>query len=203
MPKTLELWWDFSSPFAYLGATQADALAARTGASLVWRPILLGGLFRAIGQVDAPVLSWSEQKRDYYFKDLARWAAYWGVPFRFPSRFPMSSIKALRCHIAPEGDPAAQRAFREAALRAYWGEDRDISDDAVLSELLGPGASTVLAQTQEPRVKQALLANTQEAQQLGIFGAPTWLVREPGKEGFELFWGQDRLQLVERALSSV
>jgi hypothetical protein len=202
MPKTLELWWDFSSPFAYLGAVQAEALAARTGATLVWRPMLLGGLFRAIGQVDAPVLTWSEQKRDYYFKDLARWAEFLGVPFRFPSRFPTSTIKALRCHIALEGEPAKQRAFREATFRAYWSDDRDIADDAVLTGLIGDGAADVLAKTQQAAVKQALIASTHEAQQLGIFGAPTWIVRESGKEGFELFWGQDRVQLVERALTS-
>jgi 2-hydroxychromene-2-carboxylate isomerase len=194
MAKTLEIYWDFSSPFAYLGSTQAEALAARTGATLVWKPMLLGGVFKTIGQVDAPILTWSEQKRLYYFKDLMRWAAYYGVPFKFPTRFPMNSIKALRAYLAlPE---ERRKDFREKTFRAYWAEDRDISDDLVLKDLIGEGADAVLARTQDPAIKQELIAATQKATELGIFGAPTWVV-----DG-ELYWGQDRIQLVEHALSA-
>src|SRR5208282_4043454 len=112
MSHTLELYWDFSSPFAYLGSTQAEALAARTGTTLVWRPMLLGAVFKAIGAPDAPILTWSEAKRSYFFKDLARWAEHWDVPFRFPSRFPMMTVKALRAWfaLADKGE-ARQKAF--------------------------------------------------------------------------------------------
>jgi 2-hydroxychromene-2-carboxylate isomerase len=195
MPHTLELYWDFSSPFSYLGSTQADALAERTRATLVWRPMLLGGLFRTIGQVDAPILSWSEAKRSYYFQDLTRWAAHWNVPFHFPSRFPMMTIKSMRAYLAlPE---ERRRAYREKTFRAYWAEDRDIADDAVLRELVGEGADEVLARTQSPDVKQALIAGTERAVKAGVFGAPTWVV-----DGAELFWGQDRIPLVERLLAT-
>lgn len=200
MKSTLEIWWDFSSPYAYLGATQAEALAARTGAELVWRPMLLGGLFRAIGQADAPVLTWGEQKRAYVFQDLEDWAAFHGVPFKFPSRFPTSSIKALRCYLALPDE--RRKAFRDATLRAYWAEDRDIADDAVLRGLIGDGADEVLARTQTADVKQALVEATKQAERLGVFGAPTWIVRREGHEGHKLFWGQDRIPLVERALTS-
>jgi 2-hydroxychromene-2-carboxylate isomerase len=193
MAKTLELYFDFSSPFAYLATTQAADVARRNGATLVWRPMLLGGVFKAIGTPDAPILSWSEQKRQYYFTDLRRWAAHWSVPFRFPSRFPMSSIKALRVWLAlPE---PRRDAFLHAAMRAYWGEDRDISDDAVLAELVGEGAAEVIAKTQSPEIKEALKASTQRAIDAGVFGAPTWVV-----DGKELYWGQDRIELVEREL---
>jgi 2-hydroxychromene-2-carboxylate isomerase len=190
---TLEIYWDFSSPFAYLGSTQAAKLAERTGATLVWRPMLLGGLFKAIGQSDVPLFTWSEAKKKYYFEDMHRWAAYWGVPFKFPSRFPMGSLKAMRTYLAlPE---ARRAAFREATFRAYWAEDRDIADDGVLRELVGAEADEVMARTQDPAVKKELLDATQAAVAAGVFGAPTWVV-----DGKELFWGQDRIPLVERAL---
>jgi len=193
MGKRLEIYFDFSSPFAYLGTTQAEALAARTGATLEWRPMLLGALFKQIGQVDAPILTWSEAKRQYYFRDLQRWAEHWGVPFRFPSRFPMSTIKALRAWLAlPE---ERRGAFRDAVYRAYWAEDRDINDEAVLKELIGAGADDVMARCGTQEIKDALFAATKRAVDAGVFGAPTWIV-----DGTELFWGQDRIELVERAL---
>jgi 2-hydroxychromene-2-carboxylate isomerase len=193
MKHTLELYWDFSSPFAYLGSTQAEALAARTGATLVWRPMLLGAVFKAIGTADAPILTWSEAKRSYFFKDLARWADHWGVPFRFPSRFPMMTVKPLRVYFAlPE---ERRKAFREAAFRAYWAEDRDIADEGTLRTLIGEGADDILAGTGTKEVKDALFAATQRAIDAGVFGAPTWIVDEK-----DLFWGQDRIVLVERAL---
>jgi len=190
---TLEIYWDFSSPFAYLGSTQAKALAERTGAKLVWRPMLLGGLFKTIGQVDVPLLTWSEAKRRYYLQDIVRWAEHWGVPFHWPSRFPMSSIKALRCWLALPED--RRDAFRERTFRAYWAEDKDIADDATLRALLGDDADATLAKTADPAIKKALIDATQAAADAGVFGAPTWVV-----DGKELFWGQDRIVLVERAL---
>jgi 2-hydroxychromene-2-carboxylate isomerase len=192
---TLEIYWDFSSPFAYLGSTQAAKLAERTRATLVWRPMLLGGLFKAIGQVDVPLFTWSDAKKKYYYEDMHRWAAYWDVPFKFPTRFPMLSLKAMRTYLAlPE---ARRDAFREATFRAYWAEDRDIADDAVLRALVGAEADDVLARTQDPAVKKALVDATQAAVAAGVFGAPTWVV-----DGKELFWGQDRIPLVERALQA-
>jgi 2-hydroxychromene-2-carboxylate isomerase len=190
---SVEFFWDFSSPFAYLGSTQMAGLAARTGAKILSRPMLLGGLFKAIGQVDVPLSTWSPQKR-YYYDDMHRWAAHWDVPFRFPTRFPMNTVKALRAYLAL---PEARRAdFQKKVFAAYWAEDRDIADDAVLAELLGEGASDVLAKTQDPAVKQELIAATKYAEQKGVFGAPTFLVDDK-----ELFWGQDRIVLVERALA--
>jgi 2-hydroxychromene-2-carboxylate isomerase len=194
MKHTLEIYWDFSSPFAYLGSTQAAKLAARTGATLAWRPMLLGGLFKSIGQVDVPLFTWSDAKKRYYLDDMMRWAEYWGAPFRFPSRFPMLTLKAMRTYLAlPE---ERRDDFRERTFRAYWAEDRDISDDATLRELVGAGADEVFARTQSPEVKRALVDATQRAVEAGVFGAPTWIV-----DGKELFWGQDRIPLVERALT--
>jgi 2-hydroxychromene-2-carboxylate isomerase len=190
---TLEIYWDFSSPFAYLGSTQAEAVAKRHGAELVWRPMLLGGVFRAIGQADVPLFTWSDAKKKYYYDDMHRWAAYWGVPFKFPTNFPTNSLKAMRVYLAlPEGRRAD---YRTRTFHAYWAEDRNIGDDAVLRELIGQDADAVMARTQDPAVKKALIDATEHAVKAGVFGAPTWVV-----DGKELFWGQDRLPLVEREL---
>jgi len=194
MGHTLEIYWDFSSPFAYLGSTQAERVAKAHGATLVWRPMLLGGLFKSIGQVDVPLFTWSDAKKKYYFQDMHRWAAYWKVPFNFPTRFPMLTLKAMRTYMAL---PEDQRAgFRERTFRAFWAEDQDIADDAVLARLVGEGGAEALARTQDPEVKKSLVDATQRAVDAGVFGAPTWVV-----DGKELFWGQDRLPLVERALA--
>lgn len=189
----LEVYFDFSSPFAYLGMTQAEALAARTGATLEVRPMLLGALFKQIGTADAPLFTFPAPKQRYYGLDLARWAEHWNVPLRWPSRFPMNTVKALRVYLAlPE---ERKKAFRDACFRAYWAEDRDIASDDVLRALIGPGADEVLAKTQTKEVKEALFAATQRAADAGVFGAPTWIV-----DGEQLFWGQDRIELVESAL---
>ena len=191
--RTLEVYWDFSSPYAYLGAMQAEALARRTGATLVWRPLLLGGLFKAIGQADVPLSTYSPAKQRHTGHDLERWAARWGLPFRFPSRFPMSTVTALRAWVAlPEG---RRGAFQRAVFRAYWAEDRDIADPGVLAELLGDDGAEVLERARTPAVKDCLRDATQRALDAGVFGVPTWVV-----DGRELLWGQDRLPLVERAL---
>ncbi|MFO0650045.1 MAG: 2-hydroxychromene-2-carboxylate isomerase [Polyangiales bacterium] len=192
--RTLEVYWDFASPYAYLGSVQAEALARRTGATLVWRPVLLGAVFKALGQANVPLATYPEAKQRHTGLDLERWARHLGAPFRFPSRFPMSTVKALRAWIAlPEG---ARDAFRARVFRAYWAEDRDISDDAVLAELLGPDARDTLDQIATSEVKQRLVEATQRALDAGVFGVPTWVV-----DGRELFWGQDRVALVERALT--
>lgn len=189
---TIDLYWDFSSPYAYLASTQAEALAARTGATLVWHPMLLGGVFKAIGQADAPLLAFSEAKRAYMLRDLHRWAAYWKVPFRFPTRFPMNTVKALRVYLAL---PEARRAdFRAASFRALWADDRDISDDAVLRELAAD--DSIIERISDPAIKQALFAATDQALKAGVFGAPTFIV-----DGKELYWGQDRMPLMEAALT--
>jgi 2-hydroxychromene-2-carboxylate isomerase len=190
---TLEIYWDFSSPFAYLGSTQAEKLAERTGATLVWRPMLLGGVFKSIGQETVPLLSFSQAKQRHTYTDLHRWAAYYGVPFTFPSRFPMATLKALRTYLAlPE---ERRRDFRERTFRAYWAEDRDIADEGVLRDLVGPDGGAMLARTEDPAIKKELIDATQRAVDAGVFGAPTWVV-----DGQEVFWGQDRIPLVERAL---
>ncbi len=194
MAHTLDFYWDFSSPFAYLASTQVHALAERTGATLTLRPMLLGALFKTFGTADAPILSWPEVKRRYYFQDICRWAEHWGVPFVMPSRFPMLTVKALRTYLALDDD--RKRGFFDRTFRAYWVEDKDIADDATLATLIGDDAPRALAKCNDQSVKDALRDATATAAANGVFGAPTWVV-----DGEHLFWGQDRLVLVEAALS--
>lgn len=191
--KTLEVYWDFASPYAYLGCSQAEAVARRTGATLVWRPVLLGGLFKAIGQADVPLSTYPPPKQRHTGLDLERWAARWGVPFRFPSRFPMSTVTALRVYLALPEDRRTD--FQRRVFRAYWADDQDISDDAVLAAIVGDDGAEVLGRARSGAVKEALREATARAVAAGVFGVPTWVV-----DGRELFWGQDRLPLVERAL---
>jgi 2-hydroxychromene-2-carboxylate isomerase len=200
----LDVYWDFSSPFAYLGATQVAALAMRTGARVTWRPLLLGGLFRSIGTPDVPLATFSPAKQRYIVQDLERWAAYLGLPYRFPSRFPVSSLRALRVYLAlPE---AHQEGYREAAFRACWAEDRDISDDAVLASCIGDAqvAKDAFAKADSAEIKAALRTATEHAAAQGVFGVPTFVAYAASPSGHErdLFWGQDRLDLVEDALLS-
>jgi 2-hydroxychromene-2-carboxylate isomerase len=192
--RTVEVFWDFSSPFAYLASTQLGALATRTGATVASRPMLLGGLFKSIGQNDVPLSTFSESKQRHVMNDLHRWAAYWKVPFVFPSRFPMNTVKALRVWYALPAE--ARDGFRDACFRAYWAEDQDIGDDAVLARCVGDEAlaKEALAKTASDDVKLALRRTTEEAAAKGVFGAPTFIV-----DG-EVYWGQDRLEMVEDVL---
>ncbi len=193
--KRVEFFFDFSSPFAYLASTQIEALAARKGASLVYRPFLLGALFKAIGTPNVPLSAMPEAKRRLVVADLFRWADHWGVPFRFASRFPMNTVKPLRMVLAAPEEHVAPLVA--ALYRAYWVEDRDISADDVLGDAatsVGLDGAALVAATTEERLKLRLKEVTEQAERVGVCGAPCFLV------GGLLFWGQDRLLFVEKAL---
>ncbi len=192
-PHTLDVYFDFASPFSYLGVSQIPALQARTGCVVRWKPFLLGGLFKLMGQEGVPMFSWSEQKRAYTLKDLHRWAEHWGVPFAWPSTFPTHSLLAMRAYLALPED--RRHDFCTRVFHAYWAEGKDLRDPALLAQLAGPDGEDVVARAQAPEVKDALKHATEEAHAKGVFGAPTFVVDDT-----ELYWGQDRLGLVEIAL---
>lgn len=190
----VQMWFDFSCPYAYLASTQIEAVCARTGAELDARPMLLGGVFRARATPQKLFTAISPAKARHNALDLARWAERFGVPYAMPSGHPFRTVDALRAMlvVGPPYMPLAHDLFR-----AYWVDGRDLADHAVIADVLtraGHDASSVLARIDAPSVKDELRARTDEAIARGVFGAPAFFV-----EG-ELFWGQDRLDEVERAL---
>jgi 2-hydroxychromene-2-carboxylate isomerase len=191
----VSFFFDFSSPFAYLGATQIEAVARRNGARVRFRPFLLGGLFKEVGTPDVPLFSMPAAKRAHAAADMNRWAEHHGVPLRFPTRFPMNTVKALRLVLQlPE---EARPPLIQALFRAFWVDDRDLADDAELASLaasVGLDGAALVAGTKSDAVKDQLKQATTEAVRAGLCGAPSFLV------GDLLFWGQDRLLFVEKAL---
>lgn len=187
----LEFFYDFVSPYSYLASTRVEAIAARAGATLRWRPFLLGGVLKATGNrapFEVPA------KGHHMWIDLRRWAARLGVPLVQPAVFPASSILALRAALAAE---AAGRLvpFTHAVYRAYWGEGQDLSQPEVVSAAAGrAGLDGPALLAAAPAYKEALQRQTQEAVDRGAFGAPAFFVGE------QLFVGNDRLDFVEEAL---
>ena len=194
----LVFYFDFSSPFAYLAATQVERIAASARSTVVYRPFLLGALFKQIGTPVVPLFAAPEAKQRHYRDDMQRWALHWDVPLRFPTRFPMNSVKALRLVLA--APTSHWRDLIAALFRAAWADDRDLGSDDVLASIATDvgldGAATVLA-SHDAEVRRRLFAATSDAVLVGLCGAPTFVVGE------HLIWGQDRLDFVERSLRGV
>lgn len=197
MPATVPCWFDYASPFAYLGTTQIERVAREAGAEVVFEPFLLGALFKSIGTPLVPLATFSDAKRRHYLADLHRHADVYGVPLRFSSHFPIRSVDALRLTLlAPE---AARAALVHRVMRAAWADDQDVADRAVLAacaEDVGLDRA-LLARLDDDATKQALRAATDRAVALGLPGAPCFVV------GAHVYWGQDRLDFVRRALAGM
>ncbi|MGM0555250.1 MAG: 2-hydroxychromene-2-carboxylate isomerase [Myxococcota bacterium] len=195
MSDTVEFFFDISSPYSYLAATQVDDLVERTGADVAWKPFLLGGVFKMTGnQMPAAVRA----KASYMLEDLHRWAEYYDVPFVMNSHFPVNSLYAQRALLAArERKPGSLQPFARALFDACWVQDRDISQTsevAVIADSCGLDGEAILADIQHDRLKDELKSLTSEAVDRGAFGAPTFFVGE------QMFWGNDRLHFVEEAL---
>jgi|SRR5208283_2442682 2-hydroxychromene-2-carboxylate isomerase len=198
MGKKLEFFYDCSSPWTYLAFTRIEEVAARHQAELIWRPILVGGVFNAVNPSvyesrERPV----KAKARYYAKDLQDWAHLYGIKIGQPTVFPVNSVKAMRgAFVALEHgriSPYSRRVFE-----SYWGEDRDISKDDVLRDIVRAvdlDEKEYFAKIPAPEYKEKLKANTEELISRGGFGSPSIFV-----EG-EMFFGNDRLVLVEHALA--
>jgi 2-hydroxychromene-2-carboxylate isomerase len=190
---TLHFWFDYSCPYAYLASTQVSALAARTHATLVYEPMLLGGVFRAVGTSQRLFAELSPAKAAHNALDMHRWAALFDVPLTMPAAHPMRTVEALRATLLTGIDPHVVHAF----YRAYWVDSRPPSDESTLRDVLtsaGHDASAILARLDD--AKDDLRRRTDEAIALGIFGAPAFVV------GNEMYWGQDRIEFVEKALTT-
>jgi 2-hydroxychromene-2-carboxylate isomerase len=197
----VEFFFDCSSPWTYLGFCGIQELAAETGAALVWRPILVGGVFNEVNtgvyeQRANPV----PQKAHYYTKDLQDWARSVGIAIGQPKVFPVNSVRAMRGVFVAE-EHGLLEPYVRAVFEAYWGDGLDISQASVLSEIagrVGLDPDELLGKVAQPGYKARLRQNTDELIRRGGFGSPTFFV-----DTDDMYFGNDRLPLVRRALLSV
>ncbi|KON81745.1 2-hydroxychromene-2-carboxylate isomerase [Azoarcus sp. PA01] len=185
----IEFWYEFASSYSFLSVMRLEALAGAAGVDVAWRPFLLGPVFLSLGWNDSPFNIYPPKGR-YMWRDLARLAEKYDLPFRVPSRFPRSGLLAARVALlgVEEGWIAP---FSREVMRANFAEDREIGDEEVIEAILndlGLPAGELLAAAVATDNKLALRHQTEEATSLGLFGAPTFRV------GDELFWGNDRLE---------
>ena len=188
MEPRLEFWFEFASTYSYPVALGIEERAAEAGVALAWRPFLLGPIFAAQGWKDSPFNLYPAKGR-YMWRDLERLCAERGLPLKRPSVFPRNGLRAARVALLGAEEPWGPE-FTRRVYTANFAEDREISDPALLEDLLRGldlPAAEILERAQSPATKQALRAQTERAGVLGIFGAPSFVV-----EG-ELFWGGDRL----------
>jgi len=194
MAQQVEFFFDYGSPFSYLADTQLAALERRTGATIVYRPMLLGAVLKETGNASPITVP---AKGRYMGVELHRWARRYGVPFAANKFFPINTMRLMR------GAVAAQHAkcfaeYHRAIYPAFWVDGTNLGEPEVIRAVLdkaGLNADLILARIEEPDVKEQLRLNTEEAVRRGVFGAPTFFVGE------EMFWGNDRLMFVEEALT--
>jgi 2-hydroxychromene-2-carboxylate isomerase len=192
MTDVIEFWFDFTSPYAYFGALEIEALAARHKRRVLWRPFLLGPAFKATGGqplLDIPL------RGDYARRDWGRLARRAGIPFTLPASFPTGSVAAARAFYWLERErPDLLGRYVLAIFRAYFGDGLEIHNvDSVIDIAAGLGADrpSLAAALASPAIKDKLRAMTDEALARGVFGAPFTIV-----DG-EPFWGADRLPMVD------
>lgn len=199
MAQRIDYYVSLNSPWTHLGAARIEALAARHGAELCIWPVDFGEIFAGSGGLPLPKRS--PQRQAYRMQELARWRDHLGIPIALrPRHFPAGELPAACCAIAlreTQGDAAAVR-FAHRVLKALWEEERDTGDPATLAALLteiGQDAREALRLGAEPRWAERREADTRAALARGVFGAPSYVI------GNDIFWGQDRLEFVEKRLA--
>lgn len=195
MNRTVEFVFDVGSPYSYLAYRHLPTIARAQQATIVWTPVLLGGIFQATGNrspAETPA------KRLHLDKDLQRWAALYGVNYAHNPHFPINTLTMMRGAVALQmRSDSALLHYLDTVFEAMFDKPQNLGDPAVLGQVLtnaGIDAAELLALTQSQLVKDKLKANTEHAIARGAFGAPSFFV------GDEMFWGQDRLHFVEAAL---
>ena len=196
MSKQVEFFFDFGSPYTYLAYHELPRIAQARGAQIVWRPILLGGVFQATGNHSPAEIA---AKALYSNVDLQRWAKAYGVTFTMNPHFPINTLALMRGAVAMQqrGEAPFQR-YLAAMFGAMFEKPRNLNNPAEIGAVLaqaGFDPMECMQAIQEPAVKDALKAATAEAVARGVFGVPTFFV------GGEMFWGQDRLRFVDAALA--
>jgi len=195
--RSVEFWYDVVCPYAYLGSTQIERVAAEAGARVEWRPFLLGGVLKAVGTSDNAMNQMSRPRLHHNWLDMHRWADWFEVPLEMPAAHPRRTVLAMRAVLA--AGEAARVPARRALFEAYWVRGEDVADPTVVTRVLdgaGLDGALLVERAADPAIKRELHDRTDEAIARGIFGAPTMFV------GDEMFWGQDRLPFVARALAA-
>ncbi len=200
MSAQIEFFYDLSSPWTYLAFTNTQGVVARTGAAIIYRPILVGGVFNAVNPGVYAAREQSDNRRlKHSWKVLKDWAALAGVPMNFPSLYhPAKSIHAMRFCCALAGDQTALIAFTKAAFECYFGRQENLDDPDVLvavANSVGLDGEALRASAQSDPVKLLLRANTDELIARGGYGSPTMFVDHD-----DMYFGNDQLPLVEAAL---
>lgn len=197
MANPIDFYFDFSSPYGYLASTRIDALAARHGRSVVWRPHLLGAVFKINGQ--QPLAS-IPLKGNYAAHDLARSARLLKVPFKLPSKFPIGATAPSRAfYWVHDREPALAKRLAQALYTAYFAQDRDISSPEAtvnIAAKVGVDKAELEQALNDPAVKDRLRAEVDAAIARGVFGSPYFVV-----DG-EPFWGSDRLEQLDKWLET-
>ena len=197
MAQPVEFYFDFSSPYGYFASNQIDELAARHGRTVHWRPILLGAIFKITGQQPLPTIP---LKGSYAKHDLVRSARLLGMPFKLPSKFPIAGQAPSRAYYwIADRDTALARTAAQALYRAYFAEDRDISNPEVTANVaakLGVNRDELLQALNDAAVKERLKNEVDAAIERGVFGSPYIVI-----DG-EPFWGADRLDQAEKWLAT-
>ena len=196
MVKTVEFYFDVGSPASYLAWTQLPKLCAEKGANLVFKPMLLGGVFQATGNASPAAVP---AKGRYTTIDFQRYARRYNVLFSSNPHFPINTLNLMRAVIGVQiRQPERFQVFLAAIFKAMWVDTLDLNlPELTAATIVEAGFSLeeVQALTNDPEIKNALKANTDEALNRGVFGAPTMFV------GDEMFFGQDRLDFVREALA--
>ncbi|MES2536011.1 MAG: 2-hydroxychromene-2-carboxylate isomerase [Pseudomonadota bacterium] len=185
----LEFWFEFGSNYSYLTAMRIEALTHSAGVELDWRPFLLGPIFRKFGWDSSPFVL-QPAKGKYMWRDMAREAQKYRLPFTRPSVFPRAAVLPMRVAVHATDKPWIG-AFCRNVMTQNWVGDLEIDDEAnVARALMGlvQDPDSVIRAALSDANKLQLRNNTEEAHARGIFGAPTFFV------GDEMFWGNDRLE---------
>jgi 2-hydroxychromene-2-carboxylate isomerase len=186
----IEFWYEFASTYSYPAAMRVEKVAAAKGVTVRWRPFLLGPIFGAQGWNDSPFNIYPAKGRNMW-RDLERICSAEAIPLKQPPfRFPQNGLKAARIALAGEKEGWTAR-FTRAVYTANFAQQKDITDDDVLSGILsaiGIDVTKAVAAANTPENKQRLKEQTEEGIARGIYGAPSFLVGE------ELFWGNDRIE---------
>jgi 2-hydroxychromene-2-carboxylate isomerase len=197
MPEPLQFHFDFSSPYGYLASERIEALAARHQRAVLWQPMLLGAVFKITGT--QPLTS-VPLKGEYTRRDLPRTARHHDIAFRMPSKFPIPTQSAARLVVWQRGLDATRCApLVKALYRAYFVDDRDISDPDVAAAVAaesGADRGAARAAIDDPSIKDALKRDVDAAIAAGVFGSPFVIV-----DG-EPFWGLDRFDQIDRWLAT-